>query len=84
MQLNTTQSKADQSKAEFIPVREAARRANWSSGYIRSLIGCGKLSATRHRGMIHVCADDLAIILRARAARRCRPRLRLVVSNSHL
>lgn len=79
MQLNTTQS-----KAEFIPVREAARRANWTPGYIRSLIGCGKLSATRHCGMIHVCAEDLATILRARAARRRRPRLRLVVSNSHL
>lgn len=69
---------------EFIPVREAARRANWSANYVRSLIGCGKLTAAQQDGLIHVSAEDLAVILRSRASRRPKPKLWLVVSNNHL
>jgi hypothetical protein len=67
---------------EFIPVREAARRSNWTTNYVRSLIGCGKLTAERQDGLLHVNAQDLAVILRSRASRRPKPTLRLVVDNT--
>lgn len=66
---------------EFIPVREAARRSNWSANYVRSLIGCGKLTAEKQDGLLHVSVEDLAVILRSRASRRPKPKLRLVVTN---
>ncbi|MFN7010825.1 MAG: hypothetical protein ACK4PN_12415 [Allorhizobium sp.] len=66
---------------EFISVREAARRSNWSANYVRSLIGCGKLTAEKQNGLLHVSSEDLAVILRSRASRRPKPKLRLVVSN---
>lgn len=69
---------------EFIPVREAARRSNWSANYVRSLIGCGKLTAEKQNGLLHVSSEDLAVILRSRASRRPKPKLRLVISNDHL
>ena len=69
---------------EFISVKEAARRANWSSNYVRSLIGCGKLTAEKLDGLLHVSSEDLTVILRSRASRRPKPKLRLVISNDHL
>jgi hypothetical protein len=69
---------------ELITVREAAARSGWSAGYIRSLAQCGKLDSDRSEGRITVDAECLAILLRARAARKPRPKLRLVVSNPHL
>lgn len=69
---------------EFISVKEAARRSKWSANYVRSLIGCGKLTAEKQDGLLHVSAEDLAVILRSRASRRPKPKLRLVISNDHL
>lgn len=68
---------------EFINVREAAERSGWSPGYIRSLAACGKLDNDRSSGVILIDAGCLAILLRARASRRRRPKLRLVVDNTH-
>ena len=79
MRLNHTLS-----EVEYISVREAARRSNWTPGYVRSLIGCGKLTAEKQDGLLHVSAEDLAVILRSRASRRPKPKLRLVISNDHL
>lgn len=69
---------------ELITVREAAERSGWSPGYIRALAACGKFDSDRSTGAILIDADCLAILLRARASRRRRPQLRLVVNNSHL
>ncbi|THF59857.1 hypothetical protein [Ollibium composti] len=67
---------------ELIAVQEAVRRSSWSAGYIRSLAQCGKLDSDRSSGAILIDAECLAILLRARAARRRRPRLRLVIDNA--
>ena len=71
-----------QNKPEFILVREAALRSGWSAGYIRSLAACGKLTSERSAGRILVDAECLTILLRARASRRHRPRLRLIIDNT--
>lgn len=70
--------------ADLISVREAAVRSGWSPGHIRSLAACGKLDCDRSTGVILIDAECLAILVRARASRRRRPQLRLVVNNSHL
>ncbi|MGE8102532.1 hypothetical protein ACQKP1_02490 [Allorhizobium sp. NPDC080224] len=70
--------------SDMITVREAARRSGWTAGHIRSLAQCGKLESNRSEGRILVDAECLAILLRARAACRPKPKLRLVVSNNHL
>lgn len=67
---------------ELITVREAAERSGWSPNYIRSLAACGKLDSHRSSGRIMVDAECLGILLRARASRRPRPRLRLVIDNT--
>jgi len=67
---------------ELITVREAVERSGWSAGHIRSLAQCGKLESDRSEGRIMVDAECLAILLRARAARKPRPKLRLVINNS--
>ena len=67
---------------ELITVREAVERSGWSAGHIRSLAQCGKLESDRSEGRIMVDAECLAILLRARAAGKLRPRLRLVINNS--
>lgn len=69
---------------EYITIREAAERAGLSQSYLRGWVACKKLAADRSTGTILVDADCLSVLLRARAARRRRPRLRLVVSNPHL
>lgn len=71
-------------KAEFITIREAADRSGWSPGYVRSLASCGCLDSDRSSGRIMVDAECLATLLRARAARRRRPQLRLVWSDPEL
>ncbi len=67
---------------EFITVREAVARSGWSAGHIRSLAQCGKLESDRSEGRILIDAECLAILLRARAACKPRPLLRLVVNNA--
>jgi len=69
---------------ELITVREASARSGWSPGHIRALAACGKLDSDRRTGAILIDGCCLAILLRARASRRQRPQLRLVVNNSHL
>ncbi len=69
---------------EFITVQEAVARSGWSAGHIRSLAQCGKLESSRPEGRILVDAECLAVLLRARASAKPRPKLRLVVSNDHL
>lgn len=69
---------------EFITVREAVARSGWSAGHVRSLAQCGKLESSRPEGRILIDAECLAILLRARASRRPKPKLRLVISNNHL
>lgn len=69
---------------ELITVRHAAERSGWSPGYIRALAACGKLDCDRSTSTILIDGECLAILLRARASRRRRPQLRLVVNNSHL
>jgi hypothetical protein len=66
----------------MITVREAAKRSGWTAGHIRNLAQCGKLESDRSEGRIMVDAECLAILLRARAARKPRPKLRLVINNS--
>jgi|GEM_PF-4452813 hypothetical protein len=67
---------------ELITVREAVERSGWSAGHIRSLAQCGKLESDRSEGRIMIDAECLAILLRARAARKPTPKLRLVINNS--
>lgn len=67
---------------ELITVREAVDRSGWSAGHIRSLAQCGKLESDRSEGRILIDAECLAILLRARADRKPRPKLRLVVDNT--
>lgn len=67
---------------EMITVGEAAERSRYSHSYVRSLVGCGKLLASRRGRRIYIDASSLAIILRARAARRRRAQIRLVVDNT--
>lgn len=69
---------------EFLTVRQAVTRSGWTAGHIRSLAQCGKLESDRSEGRILIDAECLAILLRARAARRPKPKLRLVISNDHL
>lgn len=69
---------------DWITVRKAAELSGWGANYIRSLAACGKLDSIRSSGLILVDTECLLILLRARASRRRRPRLRLVVSNPHL
>lgn len=66
---------------EFITVREAVALSGWSAGHIRSLAQCGKLESDRSEGRILIDAECLAVLLRARAACRPKPKLRLVVNN---
>lgn len=67
---------------ELLTVQEAVRRSNWSANHIRSLAQCGKLESDRSEGRIMVDAECLAILLRARAARKPRPKLRIVIDNT--
>lgn len=67
---------------EFITIQEAVERSGWSAGHIRSLAQCGKLESDRSDGRILIDAECLAILLRARAARKPRPKLRLVINNA--
>ncbi|EKF58603.1 hypothetical protein QWE_18423 [Agrobacterium albertimagni AOL15] len=67
---------------DFITVREAVARSGWSAGHIRSLAQCGKLESDRSEGRILIDAECLAILIRARAAVKPRPLLRLVVNNA--
>ncbi len=67
---------------EFITIRDAVERSGWSAGHIRSLAQCGKLESDRIDGRILVDAECLAILLRARATRKPRPKLRLVINNA--
>lgn len=69
---------------ELITVREAVTRSGWTPGYVRALAACGKLDSDRSTGAILIDGGCLAILLRARASRRRRPQLRLVVNNTHL
>ncbi len=66
---------------EYVTVREAVARSGWSAGHIRSLAQCGKLESDRSEGRILVDAECLAVLLRARAAAKPRPKLRLVINN---
>jgi hypothetical protein len=67
---------------ELITVREAVERSGWSAGHIRSLAQCGKLENDRSEGRILIDAECLAVLLRARAAVKRRPRMRLVIDNT--
>ncbi len=67
---------------ELITVGEAVERSGWSAGHIRSLAQCGKLEHDRSEGRILIDAECLAVLLRARAAVKRRPRLRLVINNT--
>lgn len=67
---------------EYVTVREAVARSGWSAGHIRSLAQCGKLESSRPEGRILIDAECLAVLLRARAASKPRPLLRLVVNNA--
>lgn len=67
---------------EYLTVKEAVSRSGWSAGHIRSLAQCGKLESDRSEGRIHIDPECLAILLRARAARRPKPKLRLVIDNT--
>lgn len=66
---------------EYVTVREAVARSGWSAGHIRSLAQCGKLESDRSEGRILIDAECLAVLLRARAAAKPRPKLRLVINN---
>ncbi len=66
---------------EYVTVREAVARSGWSAGHIRSLAQCGKLESARPEGRILIDAECLAVLLRARAAAKPRPKLRLVINN---
>lgn len=68
--------------SERLTIREAAEQSGLSPSYLRAWVACKKLTADRSSGTILVDGDCLALLLRARAARR-RPRakLRLVVNN---
>lgn len=68
--------------SDMITVREAVARSRWTAGHIRSLAQCGKLESDRSEGRILIDAECLAILLRARAASKPRPLLRLVVNNA--
>lgn len=66
----------------YITVPEAVARSGWSAGHIRSLAQCGKLESDRSGGRILIDAECLAILIRARAAVKPRPVLRLIVNNA--
>lgn len=66
---------------EYLTVKEAVSRSGWSAGHIRSLAQCGKLESARPEGRILIDAECLAVLLRARAAAKPRPKLRLVINN---
>lgn len=71
-------------QTEYLTIREAAEMSGLSASYIRSWTASGKLICDRSSGLIMVEVDCLRLLLRTRASRRRRPRLRLVVSNPNL
>lgn len=68
---------------EQLTIREAAEKSGLSPSYLRAWVASKKLAADRSTGTILVDAGCLALLLRARAARRRpRARLRLIVDNT--
>lgn len=67
---------------DALTVREAAAMADLSTSRIRDLAACGTLTSERRGRQYLIDREPFFDFLRRRAARRPRPKLRLVIDNT--